>query len=145
MPFPIPLDVAHLLTPHVNLGDSGTLLLPKSKWLSGFTTVLCCTCQIEPADTSHGARSKLTPAKASLPLPGIEHGSLSPKADTLPLHNPSPLLFNWFHCPPPPSNHVHRPTYVARMPTTSRIYRCDEKSFVSLSVSLFCNNAYSEE
>jgi predicted class III extradiol MEMO1 family dioxygenase len=31
------LNVAHLVTPHVNLGYSGTLLSPQYKELSGFT------------------------------------------------------------------------------------------------------------
>jgi hypothetical protein len=82
--------VAHLLTPHVNLGYSGTLLPPQSKGLSGFTTVLCCTWQSEPGDTPDGASGIFTPAKASLPLLGIKPGTLWPKANTLPLHHPSP-------------------------------------------------------
>jgi hypothetical protein len=86
----IPMDVAHLLTLHVNLGYSGTLLPPQSKGLSSFTTVLCCTWHSEPADTPDGTSGIFTPEKASLPLLGIQPRLLSPKAETLPLHPTSP-------------------------------------------------------
>jgi hypothetical protein len=55
--------------------------------MSGFATVLCCTWQSEPVDTTDGASGIFTPAQASLPLPEIIPGLLSPKADTLPLHH----------------------------------------------------------
>jgi hypothetical protein len=86
--------VAHLLTPHVNLGYSGTLLPPQSKGLSSFTTVLFGTWQSKPYDTPDVTSGLLTPAKASLPLPRIESESLSPKANTLPLQHPSPSIHN---------------------------------------------------
>jgi hypothetical protein len=74
----IPLNVAHLLTPYVNLGYSGTLLPPQSKGLSGFPKVLCCTWLSEPADKPDGASGIFTPAKASLPLPVIKPGPPKP-------------------------------------------------------------------
>jgi hypothetical protein len=54
------LNVAHLLTKHVRLSYSGSLLPPQSKWQSGFTTVLCCTWQSETAGTPDGASKKST-------------------------------------------------------------------------------------